>query len=31
MKFRHNMQLVLQPIARVKDCQKPLKDLLAMY
>ena len=31
MKFRHHMQLVLQPTAPVKDNQKPLKDLLAMH
>ena len=31
MKFRHHIQLVLQPTARVKDSQKPLKDLLAMH
>ena len=31
MKFRHQIQLVLQPRACVKDRQKPLKDLLAMH
>ena len=31
MKFRRRMQLVLQSTARVKDIQKPLKDLLPMH
>ena len=31
MKCRRRMQLVLQSTARVKDIQKPLKDLLPMH
>ena len=31
MKFRHHIQLVLQPKVSVKGSQKRLKDLLAMH
>ena len=31
MTFQHHKQLVLQPTARVKESQEPLKDLLAMH
>ena len=31
MKFRHHMQLVLQPTVRVKSRQKSLKDLFAIH
>ena len=31
MKFRHHMQLVLQPTVRVKSRQKSLKDLFTIH
>ena len=31
MSLTHYMQLVLEPTARVKECQKPFKHLLAMH
>ena len=31
MKFSHDLLLVLQPAARVKDSQAPLKNVLAMH
>ena len=31
MKFRHHMQLFLQPTARMKSSRKSLQDLLAMH